>query len=160
MVEDAAEDFQKVQDICHAKIMHSTLAQLSTEAGHPKGYHALPSTITTAEEVKDRQLNLAQIKHLSALLKLPPRIILQINDLLIHSRLPESQDGPQGRAAWTEFRLTVKKRFYIRCQHLFPGAAKKLNPTTETGLGGEAYIWNEILEDDQFARNIGGAQNG
>jgi len=40
----------------------------------------------------------------------------------------------------------------VRCQHLFPGATKKLNPTAGTGLSGEAYIWNEILEDDQFAR--------
>ena len=89
---------------------------------------------------------------MSELLKLPPRIVLQINDLLIHSRLLENQDSAEGRPAWDAFRFAIKQRFYVRCQHLFPGAAKKLNPTSETGLGGETYIWNEVLEGDQFAR--------
>ena len=43
----------------------------------------------------------------------------------------------------------------MRCQHLFPGAAKKLSTTANKGLGTESYIWNELLEEDQFARNIG-----
>ena len=51
--------------------------------------------------------------------------------------------------------MAVKKRFYVRCHHLFPGAAKKLTDTAQRGLGGETYIWNEILEEDQFARLIG-----
>ena len=38
---------------------------------------------------------------------------------------------------------------------MFPGAAKKLSTTANKGLGTDAYIWNELLEDDQFARNIG-----
>ena len=98
---------------------------------------------------------MAQIKELSNLLKLPPRVILQINDLLVHSRLPENQQSP----AWTEFRLAIKRRFFVRCHHLFPGAAKQLSDSTQRGLGAEAYIWNDILEDDQFARQIGNQES-
>ena len=93
---------------------------------------------------------MAQIKQLSGLLKLPPRVILQINDLLVHSRLPGENQASS--AAWTEFRMAVKRRFFVRCHHLFPGAAKKLTNSANQGLGGEPYIWNEILEEDQFAR--------
>ena len=51
--------------------------------------------------------------------------------------------------------MAIKRRFYVRCHHLFPGAAKKLKDSRRKGLDGEPYIWNEILEDDQFARQIG-----
>ena len=51
--------------------------------------------------------------------------------------------------------MAIKRRFFVRCQHLFPGASKKLSTCKDQGLGGEAYIWNEVLEDDQFARSIG-----
>ena len=64
------------------------------------------------------------------------------------------------KPAWDEFRIAVKRRFYVRCQHLFPGAAKKLSTASEIGLGGTSYIWNEVLEDDQFAQKIGNAEGG
>ena len=51
--------------------------------------------------------------------------------------------------------MAIKRRFYIRCHHLFPGAAKKLSDSSNKGLGADPYIWNEILETDQFARKIG-----
>ena len=68
-----------------------------------------------------------------------------MNDLLIYSRL-------DGDAAQDAFRLAVKKRFYIREQHLFPGAADKLK--RDKGGLSEPYIYNEIMEDDQFARKV------
>ena len=131
------------------------LGELSKETGHSRAFHAIPAAIVTGEEVKERQLDLSQIKKLSGLLKLPSRVILQINDLLVHSRLPEQGQTAANSPAWTEFRMAVKRRFYVRCHHLFPGAAKKLTDQGQRGLGGEPYIWNEILEDDQFARQIG-----
>ena len=85
MVEDAADEFQKVQDVCHARIMHATLARLSSD--NTSGFHAMNGPFTTAEQVRLRQLSLAQVNELGRLLKLPPRVILQINDLLIFSRL-------------------------------------------------------------------------
>lgn len=57
MTEDAAEEFQKVQDICHAKILHSTLKRLSQETSDPskRNYLALPNELMTkAEQVRDR----------------------------------------------------------------------------------------------------------
>jgi hypothetical protein len=36
---------------------------------------------------------------------------------------------------------------------LFPGAAEKLKH--DKGGLSEPYIYNEVLEDDQFARNLG-----
>lgn len=49
MVEDAAEEFQKVQDICHARIMHSTLKRLSEESKQEgvKPYLAIPNELIT-----------------------------------------------------------------------------------------------------------------
>ena len=55
MVEDAADDFQKLQDISHAKILRRTLQDLSQEQGHQRAYLPVASsTITTAEQVRDR----------------------------------------------------------------------------------------------------------
>ena len=55
--------------------------------------------------------------------------------------------------------MAIKRRFYVRCQHLFPGSAKKLAKSPR-GLAGDPYIWNELLEGDEFARSIGSQQNG
>ena len=52
MVEDAAEDFQKVQDICQAKVMLEYLAELSgqeSEDQQARRFHPIPAAITTAE---------------------------------------------------------------------------------------------------------------
>jgi len=87
---------------------------------------------------------------LSKALKLPARVVLQINDLLIYVRMP-SQDGAAGPACqvWTDFRLAIKRRFFSRCQHMFPGASQKLKAQGKSAGGlSEAYIWNEVLEDD------------
>ena len=59
-----------------------------------------------------------------------------------------AQDDPSAAEAWTEFRLAVKRRFFIRCLHMFPGAAKKLKAGTNEKSLSEAYIWNEVLEED------------
>ena len=71
-----------------------------------------------------------------------------------------AQEDAAGREVWTEFRLAVKRRFFIRCLHLFPGAAKKLKAAAGPKGLSEAYIWNEVLETDQFARNIGQDMGG
>jgi len=47
MVEDAAEDFQKLQDISHAKIMKATLRKLSQEEPAGKYLPVPDSTITS-----------------------------------------------------------------------------------------------------------------
>jgi len=72
-----------------------------------------------------------------------------------------SQEDSAASSAWSVYRIAIKRRFFIRCQHLFPGAAKKLKAAAgERGLS-EAFIWNEVLEDDQFARKVGeGAEAG
>jgi len=41
MVEDSADDFQKVQDLCHSKVMCSTLARLSS--GEASKFHSIPA---------------------------------------------------------------------------------------------------------------------
>lgn len=82
-------------------------------------------------------------------------MVLQINDLLVYSRLHTLDEQSSSSGAWTEFRLAVKRRFFIRCLHMFPGAAKKLKAQANQKSLSEAYIWNEVLEEDQFARLIG-----
>lgn len=55
MVEDAAEEFQKVQDICHARVMCQTLERLSREGEEAKreenkqrAFKPVPTAISTA----------------------------------------------------------------------------------------------------------------
>ena len=85
-------------------------------------------------------------------MKLPTRVILQINDLLVYSKLDTNN-----QAVMTEFRLTIKRRLYIRCMNAYPelftGARERLS--TKTGGLKAPYIFNELLEDDQFALKTG-----
>ena len=108
--------------------------------------------IDNPSQIKEAQLSKAQILHLAKLLKLPPRVILQINDLLVYSRLDNSKE-----AVKTEFRLTIKRRLYLRCMSAYPelfvGARERL--TQKTGGLKEPYLYNDVLEDDQFARKTG-----
>ena len=90
--------------------------------------------------------------YLSKLLKLPTRVILQINDLIVYSKLDSKNE-----AIMREYRLTIKRRLYIRCMNAYPelftGARERLS--TKTGGLKAPYIFNELLEDDQFAQKTG-----
>ena len=95
--------------------------------------------------MKDCQFSKAQVLHLAKILKLPTRVILQINDLIVYSKL-----DTKNQAVMTEFRLTLKRRLYIRCMNnypeLFTGARERLS--TRSGGIKEPYVFNELLEDD------------
>ena len=80
MVEDAAEEFQKVQDICLSRALARELTSLS-ETGVTKEeskieFHKLPEKITTTAQVTQAQLNKDQVRHLATVLKLHPTVIL------------------------------------------------------------------------------------
>lgn len=156
MTEDAADDFQKVQDITHSKIILNALKEQS-QADSKLSFKAMPDAIDKQSQIKDAQLSKAQILHLAKLLKLPSRVILQINDLLVYSRLTGSNE-----AVKAEYRLTIKRRLYLRCMNAYPelfvGARERL--TNKAGGLKEPYLYNEVLEDDQFARKTGEEEDG
>lgn len=91
------------------------------------------------------------VKQLSELIKLPGSIVLRLNDLLIYSRLAKNPNVEK------EYRICVKKRLYIRCMNsyaeLFRGSKEKVCP--KTGGIQAPYIYNDLLEDDQFAQKTG-----
>ena len=114
MTEDAAEEFQKVMDIVHSKVMLDALKEFSqTEA--KLAFKAIPNVVNQPPQIKEAQLSKNQINHLSKVLKLPYRVIVQINDLLVFSRLDQKNE-----AVKTEFRLTLKRRLYLRCMSAYP----------------------------------------
>ena len=124
MTEDAADDFQKVQDIIHSKVILDALKELS-QTETKLSFKALPNAVNQPTQIKEAQLSKAQILHLAKVLKLPSRVILQINDLLVYSRLEKDNE-----AVKTEFRLTIKRRLYLRCMNAYPelfvGARERL----------------------------------
>ena len=58
--------------------------------------------------------------------------------------------------------MAIKRRFYIRCMkvyvELFQGKKEKL--INKQGGIQEPYLWNDLLEDDQFGRNLAGEEGG
>ena len=124
MTEDAADDFQKVMDIIHSKTILDALKELSQTEPKLK-FNPIPNVVNEPNHIKEAQLSKSQILHLAKVLKLPTRVILQINDLLIYSRLDKAN-----KAVETEFRLTIKRRLYLRCINAYPelfiGARERL----------------------------------
>lgn len=53
------------------------------------------------------------------------------------------------------YRLSVKRRLYVRCVKLYPELFKDKEKGGAKGKGGlvEPYIWNDLLDDDQFVQN-------
>jgi hypothetical protein len=97
------------------------------------------------------QLKTSDVVTLSSLLKLPPSIIYRLNDLIIWARL-----NPNFSEAHREYRLSMKRRLYIRCMRsypeLFSGKKDEIAPQHGAVLS-ESYLYNDIMEEDQFARN-------
>ena len=83
--------------------------------------------------------------YLSKLLKLPTRVILQINDLIVYSKLDIKNE-----VIMKEYRLTIKRRLYIRCMNAYPELFTGARDRLSTKAGGLKipYIFNELLEDD------------
>ncbi len=83
---------------------------------------------------------------LSKVVKLPISLIYRLNDLILYSRL--NTNLPQ---TTTSFRLCMKRRLYIRCMRsyaeLFSGKKDEIAPEHGAVLS-EAYLYNEIMEDD------------
>ena len=63
----------------------------------------------------------------------------------MYSRLDKKNE-----AVMTEFRLTLKRRLYLRCMSAYPelfvGARERLSQ--KTGGMKEPYLYNDVLEDD------------
>jgi hypothetical protein len=106
----------------------------------------IPAVIQTIEQVKWMQLKPNDVRQMSKMLKLPASNILRLNDLILYSRL-DSIKVQSVRA----FRLEMKRRLYIRCMRshpeLFQGRKDELAPEVGSVLG-EAYVWNDVMEDD------------
>ena len=85
-------------------------------------------------------------------MKLPCSIIIRLSDLLLFSRL-EALEGDAEKA----FRLAVKRRYFIRCMKTYVELFQHKKDRITPKVGGikEPYIYNDLLEDDQFALEIG-----
>lgn len=76
VVEDAADDFQKVQDITNAKM----LVELLKEKGMPKQFK-------TSADVINWQLTVVQAKQIAKQMKLPTNLVYRLYDLVMFARL-------------------------------------------------------------------------
>lgn len=142
IVEDAADDFQKVQDICNCNFLLKLFKQHN---------RMLPRVIQTPAQAKWMQLKAQDIRELGKLLKLPPVNLFRLNDLLTYCRLDLS--NPE---TVREFRLQMKRRLFVRCMRnhpeLFTGRRDEIAPELGGQMLAESYLWNELIEDDQFCR--------
>jgi len=76
VVEDAADDFQKVQDITNAKM----LVELIKDKGMPKQFK-------TSADVISWQLTVTQAKQIAKQMKLPINLVYRLYDLVMFARL-------------------------------------------------------------------------
>ncbi len=76
MVEDAADDFQKAQDISNSKL----LVELLKEKGMPKQFKI-------SADVNNWQLTVAQANQIAKQIKLPTNLVYRLYDLVLFSRL-------------------------------------------------------------------------
>ena len=56
----------------------------------------------------------------------------------------------------------MKRRLFIRCMRsyaeLFTGKKDEIAPESGSALS-QPYLWNDLMEDDQFARNVAPDEN-
>lgn len=99
------------------------------------------------------QLKVTDVQMLSQMLKLPHSLIYRLNDLIMWARLNTKMEP-----AVTAFRLAMKRRLYIRCirsyPELFSGKKDEIAPEHGAVLQ-EKYLWNDLMEEDQFCRKYG-----
>ncbi len=91
----------------------------------------------------------------SATLKLPEQIILRLNDLLVYASL--DHQGPKKDFVTRLFRLSIKKRYYIKCVRdyiqLFKGFEDSILGASIPGGLKEPFIYNSnMIEEDPFCR--------
>lgn len=83
VVEDAASDFQRIQDsVNSAQYLESNTKLSETLFKQP-----VQNVIRSPEVVKELQLSKAEIKKYSSELKLPEAIIKRLNDILLYAAL-------------------------------------------------------------------------
>jgi hypothetical protein len=100
-------------------------------------------------------LNRKQLTHFSKELKLPENIILRLNDLLVYASLDHR--GPKKELLTRIFRLSIKKRYYIKSVRdyiqLFKGFEESILGASTPGGLKEPYIYNSnMIEEDPFCR--------
>lgn len=90
-------------------------------------------------------------------MKLPWQIIIRLKDLIVYSQLNQND-----QASVKAYRIEVKRRLYLRCMsvyaELFKNSKDQVVPRTR-GLA-SAYLYNDLLENDQFAKNVGEEEEG
>ena len=73
------------------------------------------------------------------------------NDLITYARLDVSN-----KEAVKAFRLSMKRRLFFRCMRnhpeLFQGRKEELAPELGTSILKESYLWNDVMEDEEFCR--------
>eukprot|EP00347_Sterkiella_histriomuscorum_P005759 403355378 len=146
IVEDAADDFQRLQDHLNAKVYLKANTKLT------ETLKSLPisNVILNQDQLKRFTISRAQIQEYAKSLKLPEQIVLRLHELVLFSFL-EKNDSAQ-RA----FRIQVKKRYYVRLvkDHikLFTDTDNQILGSREGGLK-EPYLFNDQLEENPFFRD-------
>jgi hypothetical protein len=94
-------------------------------------------------------MSTSRVRELSKELKLEGNTILRLNDMIIQVRMGGRK---LDELVQREFRLSVKRRLYLKCVRIYPELFKNKDKgaARQKGLN-EPYIWNDLLEEDQFA---------
>lgn len=170
IVEDANDNFQRVQDLVNSKY----LLKHQPDLHQALNKESFISTVDQLEKVCNLVKQPEQaFQKLCAQLKLPPSVVQRLIDLLIFSKLEMITVNPKIHHV---YRLMIKRRLYIRCMKIYPelfkGRREVLQARRDQKLATEnkendqitenqkvgpvqakffaAYMWNSSIKDDEF----------
>ena len=114
------------------------------------------NVITSDKVIPQTLLSKQQVRDFSRTLKVPEKIILRLNEIIVYSAL---DTGPMKDQVEKAFRIEVKKRYYLTCVrdylHLFKDFNDGILAMHFSGGLKEPYIYNSNLieEGNPFVRN-------
>ena len=144
IVEDAADDFQKILDFVNLQVFF----EMNTELQKLLKKQPISNVILQDQSLKQAILSKDQIQEFSTKLKLPAPLIFRLHSLLLYSVLDTNT------TVQTAFRLYVKKRYYIREVKNYMVLFKGQDDNILVNAGGlkEPYIFNSEIEENPFCR--------
>jgi len=102
--------------------------------------------ITSDKVVPQTVLSTQQVREFARVMKLPEKIILRLNEIVVYAAL---DSGPTKDQLERAFRMEVKKRYYLTClrdyMYIFKGFENGILTHHFSGGLKEPYIYNSNM---------------
>ena len=120
IVEDANDEFQRVQDIVNSKLVLRYHPRLNALLKSKNGFLHTDADVTEAMTI-----SVPELVKLSKTMKLSNQVVSRLIDLVVYSSMESSALNAK---LHNTYRIQVKKRLYLRCLKVYPDMGKDKLP--------------------------------